>query len=214
MNIVTNGKILFLGEEDSPSLKWLRCIGEPVIQTANKIESSFIQNENVVFLISHGYRHILRKNILDQLQNRAINLHISLLPWNKGADPNFWSFVDNTPKGVTIHYLDTGIDTGDIIIQQEIVFNSSRETLATTYHQLQVAIQNLFKENWKSIKNGSCSRRPQQSKGSFHKQKDKVALNHLLNKDWDTSIATLQSNIAKGADPLLLRPNQIPAKRP
>ena len=213
MSSLNKGKILFLGEENSPSLKWLRNIGEPVIQTANKIELSFIQKENVVFLVSHGYRHIISKNILDQLQHRAINLHISLLPWNKGADPNFWSFVDNTPKGVTIHYLDAGIDTGDIIVQQEVVFNSSRETLATTYHQLQVAIQNLFKENWKSIKNESCSRRPQQSKGSLHKQKDKVALNHLLNKGWDTSIETLQNNIAKGVEPLLLRPNQARTER-
>lgn len=206
MNILNKGKILFLGEENSPSLKWMRSIGEPVIQTANKIESSLIQKENVVFLVSYGYRHIIRKTILDQFPDRAINLHISLLPWNKGADPNFWSFVDNTPKGVTIHYLDDGIDTGDIIVQQELKFESSQETLATTYQQLQVAVQDLFQENWESIKNATCSRRPQQAKGSLHKRREKAAYNGMLTKNWDTSIETLRSNIAQNADSLKLRP--------
>lgn len=46
-----------------------------------------------------------------------MNLHISYLPWNKGADPNFWSCIDGTPAGVTLHHIDAGVDTGDIIAQ-------------------------------------------------------------------------------------------------
>ncbi|MCL0081308.1 hypothetical protein M1N64_03665 [Peptococcaceae bacterium] len=55
---------------------------------------------------------------MDKFQGRAINLHISFLPWNRGADPNFWSFIENAPVGVSIHYLDEGIDTGDRKKQQ------------------------------------------------------------------------------------------------
>ena len=54
----------------------------------------------------------------------------------EGQDPNLWSFIEDTPKGVTIHEIDEGIDTGDIIFQKEIVLNSN-ETLASSYEKLQ-----------------------------------------------------------------------------
>ncbi len=200
MNQSNDGNILFLGDDNSPSLKWLKSIGESVIHTADNIESTLIKTENIIFLISYGYRYIIHKNILDQLPSRAINLHISYLPWNKGADPNLWSFVDDTPKGVSIHYLDAGIDTGDIIVQQEVQFDTPQETLATTYQQLQMTIQNLFQQNWQSIKTESCPRHPQQGKGSFHKLKDKESLSHWLPNDWNTSVSLLQESIPRSAD--------------
>src|SRR4051812_27787613 len=63
------------------------------------------------FLVSYGYRHIIGADILAQFPRRAVNLHISYLPWNRGSDPNLWSLLDGTPTGVTIHYLEAGIDT-------------------------------------------------------------------------------------------------------
>ena len=48
---------------------------------------------------------------------------MSYLPYNRGAHPNFWSFVNNTVKGVTIHEIDQGIDTGKIILQKSIKFD-------------------------------------------------------------------------------------------
>src|SRR5690606_983365 len=68
-------------------------------------------------LVSFGYRHILK-----DLSVPAVNIHISMLPWNRGADPNFWSWLDHTPKGVTVHLMDQGIDTGPIIAQREVAF--------------------------------------------------------------------------------------------
>ncbi len=212
MNKIGDGNILFLGDKNSPLLRWLIGTGESVIQTTETIESSFIPNNQVSFLISYGYRHIIRKNILDQLPNRAINLHISLLPWNKGADPNLWSFVDGTPKGVTIHYLDPGIDTGDIIVQQEVEFDSHNDTLKTTYQKLQCVIQALFQKNWQSIKTQACSRRKQEGQGSTHKSIDKEALSHLLVKEWDTPISTLRANIENLTSATQLDTNQVRGK--
>lgn len=212
MKNIGDGKVLFLGDKNSPLLSWLIGTGESVIQTTEKIEPSFIPNNKVSFLISYGYRHIIRKNILDQLPNRAINLHISLLPWNKGADPNLWSFVDGTPKGVTIHYLDPGIDTGDIIVQQEVEFDSHNDTLETTYKKLQCVIQALFKNNWQSIKTQACSRRKQEGQGSTHKSTDKEALSHLLVKEWDTPISTLRANIENLTSATQLDTNQVRGK--
>ena len=66
----------------------------------------------------------------------AVNLHVSYLPWNRGADPNFWSIVEGTPKGITIHKMNYALDKGDIIIQQPIQEFPDTETLETSYNHL------------------------------------------------------------------------------
>jgi len=189
--------ILFLGPDDSPLIQWLESQGEKVVQTSKKLAENSFRYQDFDFLISYGYRHILSKTILDNFPDTAINLHISYLPWNRGADPNFWSFMDHTPKGVTIHHLDEGIDTGDIIVQQEILFDSAQETLATSYTKLQEAIQILFRENWRNIKSGKCLRSPQSGQGSEHKLFDMDAYKDQLSNGWDTPITTVE-NINKG----------------
>jgi methionyl-tRNA formyltransferase len=186
--------ILFLGPDSSPLIVWLKECGELVVQTSEIITPDLVDKANASFLISYGYRHILKKGILEKFPAKAINLHISYLPWNRGADPNFWSFVENTPKGVTIHYLDEGIDTGDIIVQKEVEFDSQDETLATTYKKLQFEIQELFKQNWSQIKSGKCARIKQVGQGSFHKLKDKNHMLKLLTAGWDTPIKELEKH--------------------
>ena len=184
-------KILFLGPSDSPILTWLIERGEDVYSTSEKITSDYLVKNNFDILVSYGYRYILKKDVLDLFPNSAINLHISYLPYNRGADPNFWSFIEETPKGVTIHYLDEGIDTGDIIVQKEVVFDSI-ETLGSSYQKLQSEIQHLFFENWESIKNQKCKKIPQSGVGTMHKVKDKEHLLHLIEKDgWNTKVSLL-----------------------
>jgi methionyl-tRNA formyltransferase len=107
--------VLFLGPTDSSVLDYLKSTEASVVQTTDPIDAAFFDRRPVDFLASHGYRHIIKPSVLDRLPRRAVNLHISYLPWNRGADPNLWSFIENTPKGVSIHYLDAGVDTGDII---------------------------------------------------------------------------------------------------
>mgnify|MGYP001342324120 CR=1 FL=1 len=186
-------KILFLGPLDSPVLEWLRKNGENVFSTEEKITQDFVISKSFNFLISYGYRFILKKEILDLFPDRAINMHISLLPYNRGADPNFWSFIEGTPKGVTIHYLDEGVDTGDIIIQKEIFFVSPEvETLSSSYNKLQKEIQNLFFQNWSSIKNQTNNRTPQEGFSTSHKVKDKDDLLFLMEPDgWNTRVIKL-----------------------
>ncbi|MDY0164434.1 formyltransferase family protein [Desulfobotulus sp.] len=185
--------ILFLGPPDSPLILWLENQGENVISTTEKIDTSLILNKHIDFLISYGYRHILKKNILDLLPDKAINLHISLLPWNRGADPNFWSFAEKTPKGVSIHLLDPGLDTGDILLQKEVFFDSRKETLASSYEKLHHEIQRLFMENWLKIKTGQIKGQKQQGQGSFHRLIDKESLFHRLPQGWETSASIVES---------------------
>jgi len=76
------------------------------------------------------------------------------LPWNRGANPNFWSFVEKTPKGVTIHKIDEGLDTGPIILQKEIEIDDRKNTFRSSYEVLHSIIQELFRKNYLDIMNG------------------------------------------------------------
>ncbi len=116
------------------------------------------------FIISFGYRYIISKDIIDIFPNKIINLHISLLPYNRGADPNLWSYLEDTPKGVTIHYIDENLDTGNIIVQKEIKDNIQHDTLKTSYDRLINEIIILFENNIDNILNGNIKSFPQSYK--------------------------------------------------
>lgn len=72
-----------------------------------------------VFILA-WWPKILREKTLRLGQKFTLNFHPSLLPHNRGKDPNFWAIKDDTPLGVTIHHVDAGIDTGDIAFQARI----------------------------------------------------------------------------------------------
>ena len=126
--------ILLLGPEKEPQLALLGFLsddGNSITIQEEKLNRKHIAKCEYDFLISFGYRYIISKEILSYFQEKAINLHISYLPWNKGADPNLWSILENTPKGVTIHQLDYGLDTGRILYQKKISFDDN-ETLKSS----------------------------------------------------------------------------------
>lgn len=183
--------ILFLGPNTSPLLHWLRQQEVLVIQTDQKITSGYIAAHDVTFILSYGYRSKITKEVLDAVSGRAVNLHISYLPWNRGYDPNFWSFIEGTPKGVTIHYVDESFDTGDIIVQKLVEFDVEAETLATCYQRLHDEIQTLFKDHWYLIKSGKCARQKQPVEGTLHRSRDKEQFTHLLTDGWNTPVSVL-----------------------
>lgn len=151
--------ILLLGEKSNLLADKLINTGHNIQITCDKISLDMVQNYD--FLISFGYRHIIKKDIINKFINRIINLHISLLPYNRGADPNFWSYIEQTPKGVTIHYIDEGLDTGDIIVQKEVQDNIETDTLKTSYDRLINEIITLFNDNIEDILKGNVQSIPQ-----------------------------------------------------
>lgn len=92
------------------------------------------------FIVSYNYSHIIKPAVLGLFPHQAVNLHISLLPWNRGSGPNVWSFLDNTPCGITIHEIDSGIDTGCILLQKQVYFEHSKDTLESSYNHLHKCI--------------------------------------------------------------------------
>lgn len=188
-------KILFLGEKTNPVYKWLLNNNEEVISITKKINLEFVKNGNFEFIISYGYRHIISQEIILFMKEKIINLHISLLPYNRGSDPNFWSFLENSPKGVTIHLIDSGIDKGDILVQKQIEIDAKNHTLKTSYDLLNTEIQNLFYDNWINIKNRKISPKRQNVGGSFHLKSDLQNYLYLIEKNgWDTKCNKIENN--------------------
>lgn len=183
-------RILLLGPERSNIINYLKSLGDEVINTDKKIDENLKYLEGIDFIISYGYRYVLSKYIIDKFNRRAINLHISLLPWNRGADPNLWSFLEDTPKGVTIHYIDYGIDKGDIIAQREVGY-TQQDTLRTVYNRLINEIENLFFEIWPYIRSDEIKAVPQPKGGTYHRLIDKKPYEYLLTEGWDTPVVKL-----------------------
>lgn len=182
-------KILYLGVYRTDIIDFITSFNDQVVHKDTPISDESEYND-VDFIISYGYRYILKGNLLQNFSQRAINLHISLLPWNRGADPNLWSFLEDTPKGVTIHYIDEGIDTGDILAQQDIR-SDPEDTLRTSYERLSRAIEALFKRVWLDIRDGSLKGIPQSKGGSFHRLNDRINYEYLLTEGWDTPVKNI-----------------------
>ena len=163
-----------------------------VLQTEDKVDLGKIADFSPDLIVSYGYRHIIQSPIVEKYEGRIVNLHISYLPWNRGAHPNVWSFIEKTPKGVSIHLVDKGIDTGDILFQKEVFLRDSH-TLKDSYEILQKEIQDLFIKNWKDIKELRFNRTKQDpNAGSYHtKKQTEKYLEKLGIDNWETEVKDL-----------------------
>jgi methionyl-tRNA formyltransferase len=92
--------------------------------------------------VSVLFGYILQPDFFALPSSVCINLHLSLLPYNRGAHPNVWSIIDGTPAGATLHYIDAG-DTGDIIAQREVSIEATY-TGATLYRKVELTSLDLF----------------------------------------------------------------------
>lgn len=92
----------------------------------------YIKNLNPDLIVVCGYKYIISGEIFNIPKFRTINIHPSYLPNYRGQHVVNWAIVNGETKtGVTIHFIDKGIDTGEIIIQKEIpiLFEDSASTL-------------------------------------------------------------------------------------
>lgn len=115
---------------------------------------------------------IIPGKILEAWGGMVVNFHPSLLPYNRGKHYNFWTIVEGTPFGVTLHEVDRGIDTGPILFQKPIE-KSWEDTGGSLYQKAQAAMVQLFRESFWDIVEGRHSRRVQlPDQGSFHRSEE------------------------------------------
>ena len=125
------------------------------------------------------FGYILRPEFLDLFPAGVINLHPAYLPYNRGAYPNVWSIVERTPAGVTLHYVDAGVDTGDIIAQQQVPIEPV-DTGEMLYRKLEQACVELLKKTWPLIRSRRALRiRQGKNEGTYHRTRDVERIDHI-----------------------------------
>lgn len=143
-------------------------------------------------IVSLGYRHKIGMDL--QGSARCYNVHISMLPWNRGASPNLWAWLDGTPHGVTIHRVDDGLDTGPIVHQVQMTWDAddlSEATLRSTYDDLMIVAEAFLDASLEELIAGPAEERPQPPGGSFHTRAESDRLLSLLPMGYDTPVSGL-----------------------
>lgn len=140
-------------------------------------------------VISYNYNFLISREAIEYMHGNIINMHISYLPWNRGFSPNIWSFLEDTPKGVTIHKLSEELDKGEIIYQEQVEFDVEKETLKTTYDFLNCCIVSLFKKHFEDLMIGNYSFKIQDGEGTYHSMKHLSELQSRMPFSWNDNVA-------------------------
>jgi len=131
----------------------------------------------IAFSIYFGY--ILNRQVIDLFPKGIINIHPAYLPYNRGSASNVFSLIDNTPAGATIHYIDEGIDTGDIIVQG-IVEPESIDTGKSLFIKQEEKCIELFQNILPTIsKNQGFTFITPTGKGTFHRHSELMKLDEI-----------------------------------
>lgn len=123
-------------------------------------------------ILSLYYRKIFPKIIIDIPKLGCINIHPGALPNYRGPVPTAWAIANGETKfGITMHYMDEQIDTGNILVQ-ELYNIGEDETGFELYTRAMKLGFNLFKNNFHKIITGAIKSVPQIGIGSYYGKKD------------------------------------------
>ncbi|HMV29892.1 MAG TPA: formyltransferase family protein [Anaerolineales bacterium] len=117
--------------------------------------------------ISAHFREILADDFLKIPVHGVVNVHSAFLPYNRGHWPEVWSILRGTPAGITLHYIDNGIDTGDFVVQREVpvALEDTCDSLAKKIEDVGIE---LMTDCWHKIIDGTIERIPQTQKLSLN----------------------------------------------
>lgn len=152
-------------------------------QFRTELAISLLESVKPDYIICVHFPYIIPKEVLRIPKYGVINLHPAYLPHNRGWHTPSWAIWEGTPYGATLHFMDEGIDTGDIIYQKQIKI-LPEETADKLYKRVMKLEFEVFKESWPSLVSGTYSRKPQPlEEGSTRRKTDIRAMQFVdLNK--------------------------------
>ena len=131
-----------------------------------------LQSLHLDFIIGVHFPYLVPPQVLSLPRLGVLNLHPAFLPYNRGWHTPSWAILEDTPIGASLHFMDEGIDTGDIVHQKRIEV-SPEHTAHSLYEQLKELELTVFEEAWPRLLTGKFSRRRQDpSIGSEHGRRD------------------------------------------
>ncbi len=154
-------------------------------------------NPDVICVVAYG--KILPKEILDIPKYGCINVHGSLLPKYRGAAPIQWSVLNGDKEtGITIMYMDEGMDTGDMILKEKVEIGED-ETTGELWDRLSKIGGKLLVEALKQVENGTAKREKQGNDFSLAPMLDK----NMAKIDWENKTAKEIKNLVRGLNPIM-----------
>ena len=157
-----------------------------------------IEEEKPDLCIVVGWYWIIRKEILSIAPYGFVGMHASILPKYRGFAPLVWALInDELKSGVTLFYLDDGIDTGDIIACEEFSIDS-KDTIMTLIEKSEKCCEKLLKNNYQDILNGKSKRIPQNHAEASYCSERKPA-DGLI--DWKASDKKIYNFIRAQSEP-------------
>jgi len=172
----------------------------PVLQPPRVKDPSFLETLKQLspdLIVVAAFGQILPKNVLDFPPLGCINVHPSLLPRYRGAAPINWTLIHGeTRTGVTIMYMDEGLDTGDILLQEETPVDPE-ETFGQLHDRLAPLGADLLIQAIQLLEAHQAPRRPQENSLSCYAP--------MLKKEdglirWDEEVSTIVNRI-RGLSP-------------
>ena len=167
---------LVVTQPDRPKGRGLELVASPVKQSALTLNLPITQPDRIKTneefraqlsalkpdaIIVVGYGRIIPQWMLDLPPFGNINLHASLLPKYRGAAPIQWAIAQGeTVTGVTTMRIDAGLDTGDILLQQDLAI-ASHDTSETLSPRLAATGADLLVETLRGLEAGTITPRPQ-----------------------------------------------------
>ncbi|WP_415330572.1 methionyl-tRNA formyltransferase [Clostridium perfringens] len=146
------------------------------------------------FIIVVAYGQILTKEILDIPKLGCICLHASLLPMYRGSAPINWCLINGEIKtGNTTILMDTGIDTGDMLMRSEVEISESM-TAGELYNLLKINGAELLEETINGIITGKICVVKQPNDGSSYV---KMLNKQMAKIDWNDSSINIH-NLIRG----------------
>lgn len=128
------------------------------------------------------------------LSKKLFNLHFSLLPSYKGMYPSVWPILNfEEYGGVTLHEIDKGIDTGDIIEQTKIKIET-HETVTTLYRKYSSYGTNLIQQNFQALLNNTYTKNKQSVLGSTYYSHKSIDYKNI-SLDLNTTAAQIDAQI-------------------
>lgn len=101
------------------------------------VMATWLEEHGVELVVLAGYMHLLTPPFLRRFPDRVVNVHPSLLPDYPGAHAIDDALAANcATTGVTVHYVDDGLDTGAVIAQEEVPVEP-RESLVERIHSVE-----------------------------------------------------------------------------
>ena len=154
-------------------------------------------NPDLICVVAYG--KILPQELLDIPKYGCVNVHGSLLPEYRGAAPIQWAVLNGDKKtGVTTMFMNAGMDTGDMILKEEVEIGED-ETTGELWDRLKTIGANLLIKTVKEIENGTATRTKQPEEGTMAPMLSK----EMAKIDWENKNAKEIKNLVRGLNPIM-----------